>query len=188
MQSCPNCKEFEPIFARLASTEKRVSHAVLDVSDNRDVVLSSRETNTPIAAVPVIILYVNGRPHAKFSGTKNIPSIQNFVTKALQVRDTGAGPQRQQQFMPSTATKGGGKVRHHGDPHGDQHGVPGGKAWVPEIGAAPSMKGIIKGAGGRSGGYANGMNVEEDDEPRLMIPDNVIPHNSPWDAEFISHE
>jgi hypothetical protein len=184
MKRCPNCAEFEPVFARLASKENRVTHAVLDVTDNRDVIISSRETNTPIAAVPVIILYINGRPHAKFSGTKNIPSIQNFITKALQANTTAA-PAPQQQFMPSAASaKAGGKVRQ-GGPQQMQGG--GGKAWVPDIGAAPSMKGIIKGAGGRSG-YAQGMNVDDDDEPRLMIPDTVIPHNAPWEADFVNQD
>jgi len=184
MQRCPNCKEFEPVFARLSAKENRVTHAVLDVTDNRDVILSSRETNTPIAAVPVIILYINGRPHAKFSGTKNIPSIQNFITKALQANTAAVAAPRQQQFMPSTSAKSGGKVRQQG---GQQQMPGGGKAWVPDIGAAPSMKGIIKGAGGRSG-YAQGMNVDDDEEPRLMIPDTVIPHNAPWEADFVNQD
>lgn len=182
MRGCQNCAEFEPIFAKLAAKEKRVSHAVLNVSENRDVVMSSRETNTPIVAVPVLILYVNGRPHAKFSGTKNIPSIQSFITNALQGTRNTAPQQQRQQFMPSNMEKSGGKVRQAGDPNSA-----GGKPWVPDIGAAPSMKGIIKGAGGRSG-YAQGMNVDEDEESRLAIPDTVIPHNAPWEAEFINQD
>jgi hypothetical protein len=175
MRGCNNCAEFEPVFSTLARKEKRVTHAVLDVSSNRDVVISSRETNTPITAVPVLILYVNGRPHAKFNGTKNIPSIQSFITTALKAQRPSA-PQ-QQQFMPSQTERTGGKVRQEAE----------GKTWVPDIGAAPSMKGIIKGAGGRSG-YAQGMNVDEDDEYRLAIPDTVIPHNAPWEAEFINQD
>jgi len=181
MQKDNNCAEFEPVFASLARKEKRVSFAVLNISENREVVISSRETNTPITAVPVIILYINGRPHAKFNGTKNIPSIQNFITKALQVNMSTSAPASRQQFMPSVPS--GGRVRQEVDSHQGGNG----KAWVPDIGAAPSMKGIIKGAGGRSG-YAQGMNVEDEDEPRLMIPDTVIPHNAPWEADFINQD
>lgn len=182
MQKDNYCAEFEPIFASLARKEKRVNFAVLNITENREVVISSRDTNTPITAVPVIILYINGRPHAKFNGTKNIPSIQNFITKALQASSaSSAPPPRHQQFMPPPSN---GRVRQELDDH--QQGV-NGKAWVPDIGAAPSMKGIIKGAGGRSG-YAQGMNVEDEDEPRLMIPDTVIPHNAPWEADFINNQ
>jgi thiol-disulfide isomerase/thioredoxin len=178
MQRCNNCAEFEPIFASLSKKENRVTHAILDVTDNRDVVISSRDTNTPIAAVPVIILYINGRPHAKFNGTKNIPSIQNFITKALQSNmSASAVPSRQQQFMPST----GGKVRQEVDQMGGN-----GKAWLPDIGTAPSMKGKIKGDG-RSG-YAQGANLEEDDEPRLSMPDSVTPYNAPWEAELLNQD
>lgn len=183
---CANCAEFEPIFAKLANKENRVTHAILDLTQNKDVAISSRETNTPIMAVPVLILYVNGRPHALFKGKKNITSIQAFITKALQA--TAAAPARnQQQFMPSAKT--GGKVNKAG---GYQTSAAGGKAWLPDIGRAPSMKGIIKGAGSRSGGggggYSHGANVDDDDEPRLLIPDNIVPHNAPWEADFVNQD
>lgn len=167
MNRDPNCEEFDPIFSKLTYQEQRVTHAVLDVTQHREVVQTSRDTTTPITAVPVLILYMNGRPLAKFSGNKNIPSIQGFITKALQASmQTQAQPS--QTFMPQQAPSQSSR---------------GGKTYAPDIGAAPSMKGIIKGAG--RGGYANGNNVEDDDEPRLMIPDNVIPHNAPWEAEMI---
>lgn len=178
-----NCAAFEPIFAKISRQDPRVSYAILDVSQNKSVVSWSRETSTQITAVPMLILYVNGRPHAKFNGTKNIESIQNFITKALQA--TGGASAPQQQFMAApTAYAGAGSVRqgvaaasHAAPPQGGR----GSKMYTPDIGKAPSMKGIIKGGGG---GYAMGNNVEDDDEPRLMMPDNVVPHNAPWEAEI----
>jgi len=39
------------------------------------------------------------------------------------------------------------------------------------------MKGIIK--GGR-GGYSGGNNADDDDEPVLQIPEDIVPYNVPW--------
>lgn len=180
MYGCDNCAQFEPVFAQLSKLEGRVTCAILDVTQNRDVVIWSRSTSTPISAVPVLILYVNGRPRAKFNGTKNIPSIQAFITKALQAEPSGPP---QQPFMPHQQSPpgqqnmyGGGYSAPPGS-HPGGGGAPPGKSYMPEIGSAPSMKGIIK-------GYATGNNVEEDEDARLIVPDTVIPHNTPWEAEI----
>lgn len=180
MDGCKNCAQFEPIFAQLAKQEDRVTCALLNITQNREVVMWARETSTPITSVPILILYVDGRPHAKFNGTKNIPSIRKFITNALSADSSRAS---QQQFMPqhqqpaahnmSPNMYGGARP-----PQGGQAGsfAPG-KSYMPEIGSAPSMKGIIK-------GYAAGNNVEDDEDARLVIPDTVIPHNTPWEAEI----
>jgi len=182
MQGCDNCAQFEPIFAQLSKMEGRVNCAILDITKNRDVVVWSRDTNTAITAVPVLILYINGRPHAKFNGTKNIPSIQTFITKALQTNPAGSSSQ---QFMPQSSHSPHpphppqGQSNMYGGGYGPaqhQYGQQDGKFHMPEIGAAPSMKGVIK-------GYVSGNNVEDDDEARLLVPDTVIPHNTPWEAE-----
>lgn len=168
MQNCPNCAEFEPIFAKLAHKENRVIPAICDISQNREVALTSRNTNTPIVAVPLIILYINGRPHAMFKGQKNIPSLQKFITNALQAPTIQKTEQK--QFM---STEQESRTQNK-------------KAYVPDIGRSPSLKGIIK--GNTRGGYASGPNVEEDDEPRLAMPGSVIPHNAPWEAELSNQE
>lgn len=185
MQGDNNCALFDPVFAQLSRLEGRAVCAILDVTQNRDVVMWSRTTSTPITAVPVLILYIDGRPHAKFNGTKNIPSIQAFITKALQSTSTSAS---QQPFMPHEKAPspsqgpsnmyGGGYAPHQGGGGGQGgQGFQAGKSYMPEIGTAPSMKGIIK-------GYVAGSNVEEDEDSRLLVPDTVIPHNTPWEAEI----
>lgn len=178
MRGCNNCAEFEPVFAQLSKMENRVACSVLDVTDqaNREVVKWSRETSTPITAVPILILYVNGRPHAKFHGTKNIQSIQGFITKALQTNT----PAATQSFMPPAQTNmygGASYPPNYGPPQEYGPLPPGGrgKTYTPEIGNAPSLKGVIK-------GYSGGNNVEEDEDSRLATPDTVIPHNSPWEC------
>lgn len=173
MDRCPNCSQFEPVFAQLPKQETRVNCATLNITQNKDVVIMSRDTSTPITAVPILILYINGQPYARFNGTKNIESIRAFITKALSSNPSG---QHQQQFMQTPVQQnmyGGSRPpAAQGGPAYNQS-----KSFMPEIGTAPSMKGIIK-------GYASGNNVEDDEDSTLFIPDTVIPHNRPWEAEI----
>ena len=182
MHGCDSCAQFEPIFAKLSEIEKRVTCAILDVTQCRDVVMWSRDTSTPITAVPVLILYINGRPHAKFNGTKNISSIQAFITKALQSNPSAS---TQQPFMPNQQVPQPSQHNIYGGnytpPRGGGGSYQQGKSYMPEIGTAPSMKGIIK-------GYAADNNVEDDDDSKLMVPDTVIPYNAPWEAEISEHQ
>lgn len=176
MSGDKNCASFDPTFARLAQKDQRVTCAILDVTSNRDVVVWARQTKTPISAVPLLILYVNGRPHAKFNGAKNERSLESFITGALQpVRDVAP----RQDFMrgPAHAPAPAPTMHRGANMYGGEGG--GQKAWEPEIGKAPSMKGIIKG-GGR--GHMN--MVEDEEEPMLLIPDGIVPHNTPWEAEM----
>lgn len=188
MQRCDNCAQFEPIFLSLPKVENRIAFAIMDITNNPLVNLS-RTTSTPINTVPMLILYINGKPHSKFGGTKNIPSIQNFITKALQL-SSGPPPssmvQPPQQFMaPPSNMYGPSGYQTGPQQNGLQNGLQQnafpqqGKSWMPEIGTAPSMKGVIK--GGYSGG---GHRIEEEEDPRLSIPDTVIPYNSPWEIDM----
>lgn len=165
----PNCNAFEPVFVKLAANENRAMLAILDIQQNQQVFKMAKESSTPLMAVPLLILYVNGRPHAKFNGTKNISSLQGFITKALKA--TAPQPKATPStFMPSQNMYGGGGMQYQ--QQGSQ------KGWNPEIGKPPSLKGVVK------NGYAQGNNVEEEEEQKLMVPDTVIPHNTPWEVEF----
>ena len=167
MSTCPNCAAFEPIFVNLSHQENRVTHAVIDVGQYRDVALTSKTTSTPITAVPCLILYIGGRPHSRTPGAKNINAVRDFITKSLQATPKTTQP----QFMPNQNYGAGPAVKVQQTPGSS------GKSYVPDIGKAPSLKGIIK--GGR-GGYSGGGNIDEEDEPRLMIPDDIVPYNVPW--------
>lgn len=162
MAGDPNCNAFDPTYAQFSREEKRVTLAVVDVKQCRDVIGMSRETTTPITAVPSLILYVNGKPHAKYNGSKNSVSLKGFITQAL---NSNAPPQKTQTFMP--------QAPRQPTVHTEEH------SWTPELGNPPSLKGVIKG-----GGYTTGNNVEEEEEMKLMIPDQIVPHNRPWEVEF----
>ena len=194
MQTSEPCREFEPTFTKLSNTDKRVSYGVLDVQQHKDVVLWSRKTSTPITGVPILILYLNGKPHAKFNGIKNVPSIQSFISQALQTVPASSNRQ-QKSFMPGAPSNsnmyGGGQQGDIPDQGyrmaGSQGQYPGNGPPVknaPDIGRAPSMKGVLKGAGPPAGYSSGGNYVEDDDNPRLLVPDSVTPWNVPWEAEF----
>ena len=177
---CENCAAFDPVFRELAKKDTRVQYGILDIDVHTQVGQWSLQTSTPIKAVPFLVLYVNGRPHAKFGGTKNVASISSFLTKALNTQPTAPA----QQFVAQTApaSRGGG-AGGGGGGAGNMYGGGGGgnprqgptrKQYTPELGEAPSMKGIIK-------GYTGGGGVVEDEEDKMaMVPPNVIPYNQPW--------
>jgi thiol-disulfide isomerase/thioredoxin len=186
MTGCQNCSTFEPVYGQLATKEHRVMFAVADVSQYRDIVNMSRNTLTPIQAVPSLILYINGRPHAKFNGTKNIPSLESFITKALSTGIDQQTPpfQNQQQFMQQSpnavpSNMYGGTAR----PMAPQGYSQQQNSYYPEIGEAPSMRGVIKGTS-NNGGYAKINTVEEEDDSKILIPDGIVPYNTPWETEY----
>ncbi len=179
MQGCVGCNAFEPVFYQLAGIEKRINYGMVDLTPNRNVINMSRQTNTPIQAVPSLIFYINGRPHAKYNGKKNIQALRGFIAKALQ------------SAPPPVVHQGGGADRgsHQSDAFMPRQGYqpqqyPGSqpKVHMPEGLKSPSMQGIVKG-GGRSN-YAYLNPVDEEDEEKLEMPEHVTPHNMPWESGY----
>jgi hypothetical protein len=196
MQDCKGCRAVEPIFHQLASVEHKVQYAICDLTNARDIIAMSHQTKTQIQKVPHIILYCNHRPHARFRGDKNIPSLRSFIAKALSQAPT----QPQQGFMQQQSGNmyGAGGSNYNQQPvaspappqyqqhqmqgQGGQGGQGKEKFWMPEIGKAPAMTGALRSGGGTQ--YAYLGNVEDEDEDKLLVPDQVIPHNEPWMSQY----
>jgi len=51
------------------------------------------------------------------------------------------------------------------------------------MGKSPSVKGIVKGGGNSQYSYLNDQ-VEEEDDDRAQVPENVTPHNKPWESGY----
>ena len=196
------CANFEPIFHQLASKDGRIMCAICDVAQYKDIIQMSRDTTTPIQTVPLLILYINGRPHAKFTGQKTLESVQKFISDAL-ANNSQAPPQtmssvhppqfvadrRAPQYPPvqssSAPYAGGGSQQNM---YGGYNNPPPqaqpakGKIWEPEIGHAPSMKNVLKSGGSH---YARINNdPADDDEEKMLMPEGIIPHNKPWEADY----
>ncbi len=155
-----NCLQFEPIFSQLSTIERRVKFAIIDIKQYRDVTIMSKETNLPITSVPMLAIYVDGIPKAKFNGSRNVQSIQGFITKVFQ---SSPPPQQFSSGPPPPNIYGGHPDHSHPGKSGRHH--------APEI-SPPSMKGALK------GGHT-GM-VEQEEDLVLQTPDDIVPHNTPW--------
>ena len=135
----------------------------------------SQETTLPIAVVPILVLYIDGKPKAKFNGKKNYGSVQEFLETFL---NSAMGAERGGRSMGPSGARGGfaSAAPSAGRGHQGQQ-----KTWAPEIGVAPSMKGILK-------NYQNPNMIDDDDDPTLLVPDTITPHNAPWEADIFKDE
>lgn len=202
MDGCRGCQAVEPIFRHLSSIEPKVKYAICNLTNARDVISMSQQTKTQIQKVPCLIMYVDTRPHARFKGDKNIPSLTSFINNAI----AAAPPQQQQQQQEFVQQQGnmygGGSQGYNQQPPGSQtppqyqrqqqgqgqgqqqgQGQGKDKFWMPELGKAPTMQGALRNAGGGTQ-YAYLGTVDDEDEDKLLVPDQVIPHNEPWMSQY----
>ena len=81
---CEHCHKLIPIFKKLPGSIGGCKFGMINVSTNKQCVVLSRNTITPITYVPYIILYINGRPFMKYQGPYDINEIQKFVFEVSQ--------------------------------------------------------------------------------------------------------
>lgn len=200
---CPGCNEVEPIFMALAAKDHRVSYCIVNLDDYRDLILMARETSTPIQAVPMLMLYCNQFPKAKFTGAKNLVSIQSFLTKALQSTVASSnGPVSQTAAMtpmstPTQFMQPQGNLPPQVGPGMSGYYMPNGAAAPPQgrvyqpdfaSGGGPSIN-MPRGQSRGVNQLQHSMNaaqlggVEDEDDSNLLMPGTVIPHNTPWEVD-----
>lgn len=113
-RGCASCAKFEPIFAGVANSDNRVQYGVIDLSVHANVAKMSASTTTPIQAVPFILLYLNGKPFARFTGKKDAASLSSFIAKALATASGAPSPPTKVNYgapvMQSTRGGGGGNA------------------------------------------------------------------------------
>ena len=199
-ERCDGCKAFKSVFYQIAREEKRINYAIADVT-SREIVEMSRQTTTSITAVPFLLLFINGGPHAKYNGKKNIASVKSFINKALQ----HVPPQSMmtQDFMPSNSSMHRGNGGNYPPPPGiydnqqppnaprqghagyNKQNMPGSQRPnnMPEISNDLNIHGGVKGGGGPSAQqYLN--DVEDDDDDKFLMPSQVTPYNAPWEVPY----
>jgi len=76
---CPHCQKLLPIFRNLPGTIGGCQFGLLNVSSNKLCVRKSKNTIVPIKYVPLIILYINGKPFMKYSGPNTENDIKTFI-------------------------------------------------------------------------------------------------------------
>jgi thiol-disulfide isomerase/thioredoxin len=187
--TCDGCAAVTPIFNELARVEQSISYASVTVDVYKEIVHLSRQTSAPIMSVPFFILYIDGKPLAKYTGKKDVMSMRSFIVKALQsrpppeVHQTTFTPQQ-----PPMRQGGGGGGMYGNGGYSHPQMAPGGRGQepsyhTPEMSNAPNLKNIIKGGASTQYAYLNN-GVEEEDDEVLLVPKMVTPHNVPWESAY----
>jgi len=76
---CEYCQKIIPIFKRLPRVVNGCQFGMLNVSMNKTLISQSQSTNTAIKYVPLIILYINGRPYMRYEGPHEEQDIRQFI-------------------------------------------------------------------------------------------------------------
>jgi len=87
---CEHCQALIPIFKRLPGTIGGCQFGMINVTMEKDIVRMSSNTISPIKYVPLIILFVNGKPFIRYDGPHDENEIRKFlveVTTKLQTKD-----------------------------------------------------------------------------------------------------
>ncbi len=78
---CEHCQELVPLFKQLPGNVGGCQFGMINISQNKQTILLSRETIAPIKVVPYIILYINGKPYMRYQGPHNITEITRFIVE-----------------------------------------------------------------------------------------------------------
>jgi len=78
---CKYCQNLIPIFKKLPGTIQGCEFGMLNVSHNRNVLRLSENTIVPITYVPLLILYINGRPFMRYDGPHEEGEIRRFIVE-----------------------------------------------------------------------------------------------------------
>ncbi len=171
MQGSQESSALESIFAKLPSKNPHVKYAVCDLTYNRNVIDMSRSSTTVIQKPPVIILYVDRKPFALFKGSKDLTSLDRFVINALKaLQEQRAKQQPTFSQPPPQQNMYGGPPQQRGN-----------SAYIPEIG---NMNSKTAKASGMHQSLLK-QQVDDEDDSSLKMPDNVIPHNLPWESDIV---
>jgi thioredoxin-like negative regulator of GroEL len=79
---CTHCKTLVPVFKQLPTAIGGCQFAMMNVSNNKETVLSSQKTITPIKYVPLVMLHIDGKPVSQHTGEHTIEAISDFVIEA----------------------------------------------------------------------------------------------------------
>ena len=79
---CKFCKDLIPIFKKLPGSIGGCQFGMINISHNKQSIILSQKTNTPIREVPYVILYVNGEPYVRYNGPHDPQQITRFIVEA----------------------------------------------------------------------------------------------------------
>lgn len=98
---CPYCQQLIPIFKHIPDTISGCQFGMVNVSMNRSLISMAVNTSTPITHVPLMILYVNGKPYMKYDGRPTTKDIINFVVEVSNKAFESEFTSRNRREIPS---------------------------------------------------------------------------------------
>lgn len=87
---CEFCRRLIPIFKRLPGSIGGCQFGMINIEAERDIVRLSMNSLVPITYVPLIVLFVNGKPFIRYDGPHEESDIRAFlidVTNRLQTKE-----------------------------------------------------------------------------------------------------
>jgi thioredoxin-like negative regulator of GroEL len=79
---CQYCKPIMSLIQQLVRGLQGCKFALINVRENYMISQMSRNTNTPITYVPLLMLYYGGKPYQKFSAAPSLANLQTFILNA----------------------------------------------------------------------------------------------------------
>jgi len=87
---CEHCQALIPVFKRLPGTIGGCQFGMINVTMEKDIVRMSASSIMPIKYVPLIVLFVQGKPFIRYDGPHEDSEIRKFlveVTSKLQTKE-----------------------------------------------------------------------------------------------------
>lgn len=123
---CEHCTKLIPIFKRMPGHITGVQFALSLV--NQAIATLSKKTIAPIQYVPLIILFVNGRPFIRYDGAFTEHEIKSFIIdygNKISARERDTFQNRQKQAVPQQQTYNQSYQQQRSQPpRQDLYGIP----------------------------------------------------------------
>ena len=78
-KNCPNCVHLFPIFKTLPNVLSGCQFGIVNIGVQRKVIDMSKQTVMPLQHVPLVLLYINGKPYFKYTGDYDLEKIKGFI-------------------------------------------------------------------------------------------------------------
>lgn len=76
---CPHCHTMKEILKELNQLVNGCKFAMVNLDDNRNLILKSQKTNCNIEFVPFLVFFVKNEPHMIYSGSPDKDSVLKFI-------------------------------------------------------------------------------------------------------------
>ena len=77
--NCKYCKSLIPLFKGMPGKISGCQFGMINVDQNKNCVIMSRDTIAPIEFVPYILLFIDGKPYMRYEGPYDQKEIVGFI-------------------------------------------------------------------------------------------------------------